>query len=303
MGKIADALDKIDALNDLNSLQVETEEFHQVPEKIVLSESISPQKGNQTRANTVKIPTGTVETRADTIETHTDTIEVSGKWDERLFKAVNTDTVLPEVFKTLRSKILHPLDGRPVPKTIMVSSSIPQEGKSFVTSNLAISFAADMDQHCLLVDCDLRHPSLARMFGIKRKFGLTDYLRDNVELNSLILKSSVQKLSILPSGQIPQNPAELLSSIRMHELIQDVSNRYHDRVVIFDSPPMLMAAESIVLAGHVDAVILVIRQAKAKKDEVQKFIDTVGEKKILGIVFNDHTTNYLDQSLVQDYGY
>ena len=227
----------------------------------------------------------------------------SGKWDERLFKGVNKDPVIPEVFKTLRAKILHPLDGRSAPKTIMVASAIPKEGKTFVTSNLGVSLATGMDQHCLLVDCDLRHPKLAHMFGIKSNFGLADYLRDQVDLSRLIVKTSVQKLSVLPSGQAPQNPSELLSSSRMQKLMQEVSSRYDDRVVIFDSPPMLVAAESIVLSGYVDAVILVIRRRKVKKDEVQKFIDSVGENKIFGIIFNDHETNYLDQSLIQGYGY
>lgn len=312
MGKIADALDKIDALNGLNTLQVEAEELQELPERGISSQSVdppqpigSPQPIVSAQPTASVQPAESAQPVAPSINSKKlpDIAEVSGKWDERLFKAVNSDTVLPEVFKTLRSKILHPLGGRPVAKTIMISSAIPQEGKSFVTSNLAISFATGMDQHCLLIDCDLRHPSLSRMFGIKRKFGLVDYLRDNIELSSLILKSSVQKLSILPSGQTPQNPAELLSSTRMEQLIQEVSSRYQDRIVIFDSPPMLMAAESIVLAGHVDAVILVIRQGRSKKDEVQKFIDTVGEEKIIGIVFNDHTMNYQDQSLVQGYGY
>ena len=89
----------------------------------------------------------------------------------------------------------------------------------------------------------------------------------------------------------------------MHTFIKEVSNRYEDRVIIFDSPPMLMAAESLVLAGQVDAIILVVRRGRAKKHEVEKFINTVDKNKILGIVFNDHISNYLDKSVVEASGY
>lgn len=281
MGKISDVLDKIDTLEEL-------ETFLEDAEKPTVSvEETSPQPYSPPIQSKMVVKQN----------------QASGKWNERLFKAVNDDTVIPEVFKTLRSKILHPLDGRPVPKTIMVASSIPREGKTFVTSNLGVSFASGMDQHCLLVDCDLRHPTLGPMFGIKNTLGLADHLRDEVDIGTLISKTSVQKLSVLPAGHAPLNPAELLSSSRMQKFIEEISSRYDDRIIIIDSPPMLMTAESIVLSGHVDGVILVIRQGKARKNEVQKCIDSVDESKILGIVFNGHTANYSDEKIVQGYGY
>jgi len=199
--------------------------------------------------------------------------------------------------------VLHPLNGRPVPKTIMIASSIPKEGKTFVTANLGISFATGLDQHCLLVDCDLRQPDLARMLGISGNVGLADYLRGDDDLSELIVKTSVQKLAVLPSGKAPLNPAELLGSLRMSSLINEISRRYDDRIVIFDSPPMLSVSESIVLAGLVDAVIVVVRRGKAKREAVQKVINSIDESKILGIVFNDHEPNFLDQSKQYGYGY
>jgi exopolysaccharide/PEP-CTERM locus tyrosine autokinase len=228
---------------------------------------------------------------------------LSGKWDERLFKAVNDDSYLPEVFKTLRSRILHPLDGEMVPKTIMITSAIPKEGKSFVSANLAISLAHGMDQHSLLVDCDLRKPTLARMFGLDNSVGLVDYLRDNVMLSELIAKTSINTLSVLTSGKSPANPAELLGSTRMSALVEELSGRYDDRIIIFDSPPLLVAAESSVLAGQVDAVILVVRQSTSGKAHIQKLIDIIGTERIMGIVFNDQSINSLQKSLVKGYGH
>ena len=157
------------------------------------------------------------------------------------------------MFKALRSRILHPLDGDTAPKTIMVTSAVPKEGKSFITANLGISLAHGMDQHSLLVDCDLRKPVLAKMFGLDNRVGLVDYLRDDVPLSELIVKTPVKTLSVLTSGKSPANPAELLGSTRMSALVDELSGRYDDRVIIFDTPPMLVAAESSVLAGQVDA--------------------------------------------------
>jgi len=225
------------------------------------------------------------------------------RWDERLYKAINDDLSLPEVFKILRSRILHPLDTTATIKTIMVTSAVPREGKSFVTANLGISLAQGVDQHSLLVDCDLRRPSLAGLFGMAENAGLVDYLRDHVKLPELIGKTVVQKLSILASGTPPDNPAELLSSSLMRSLVEELSCRYEDRIIIFDSPPMMVAAETSVLAGLVDGVILVVRQGVSRKTEIQKVIDTIGKDRIIGIVFNDHTGGFLENSYTSGYGY
>jgi len=227
---------------------------------------------------------------------------MSGKWDERLFKAINGDNTLPEVFKILRSRILHPKDGKAVPKTIMVTSATPKEGKSFITANLGISLAQGIDQHSLLVDCDLRRPALAGLFGMKTSVGLVDYLQDEMQLADLICKTSLEKLSVLPSGKPPLNPAELLSSTRMCALVEELSSRYKDRIIIFDTPPTLVAAETSVLAGQVDAVILVVRQGGASQGAVQQIIDLIGAEQILGIVFNDWNTNAFEKTLFRGYG-
>ncbi len=226
-----------------------------------------------------------------------------GVWDERLFKAVNDDIYIPEMFKIIRSRIINPKEGTTAPQTIMITSVVPKEGKSFITANLGISLARGLDQHCLLVDCDLRRPSLAGLFGIKQAQGLADYLRDGVALEDLIVKTEVNTLSILPSGTPPVNPAELLSSVRMHALINELSARYDDRIILFDSPPMLIAAEASILASHVDTVIMVVRQGKASKSQVQQFIESVGPQRILGVVFNDYAVTFLEKTLVKGYGY
>ena len=226
-----------------------------------------------------------------------------GKWDERLFKAVNDDIYLPEIFKIIRARILNPGEDLAPLKTIMVTSVVPKEGKSFITANLGISLARGLDQHCLLVDCDLRRPSLAGLFGLPQGPGLTDYLRDGVALPDLITRTEANKLSILASGAPPVNPAELLSSARMQDLIDELAARYEDRIILFDTPPMLIAAETSLLASQVDKVLLIVRQGRAGKEQVHRLIAAIGPKKILGVVFNDYTASPFERNLEKGYGY
>ncbi|THB72269.1 MAG: polysaccharide biosynthesis tyrosine autokinase, partial [Desulfobulbaceae bacterium] len=205
-------------------------------------------------------------------------------------------------FKIVRSRILHPREDRVPPRTIMITSATPGEGKTFISANLGISIALGMEHYSLMVNGDLRRPSLASMFGHYEDRGLVDYLRDHRELPSLIQKTSVEKLSLLPSGKPPVNPAELLGLSRMRDLVEELRNRYEDRIILFDSPPLSVASETSVLAHLVDGVIIVVREGGAGNVAVKKLIEEVGKKRIIGIVFNGHTTNILERSLIRGYG-
>lgn len=224
-------------------------------------------------------------------------------WNARLFTAVNENTPLPEIFKVLRSRILHSRSPEQIIKTVMVTSAVPQEGKSFVSANIGISLAQGLDQYSLLVDCDLRRPSLATLLGLSSVSGLVDNLRDDIQLSKLIMKTNIDKLSVIPSGRPPLNPSELLSSAKMKALSDELSQRYDDRIIILDTPPVMVAAESSVLSRLVDAVVLVVREGVSKKSEIQKTIDAIGKNKILGIVYNAQTNNIFDKTYSQKYSY
>jgi exopolysaccharide/PEP-CTERM locus tyrosine autokinase len=268
------------------------------------NQHINVQNDNASWLEPEKIdPSATSTTNALTASTSLSSDSPVGKWDERLFKAINEDASIPEIFKLLRSKILHPQVGEKNIRTVMVTSAVPREGKSFITANLGISLAQGLDQHSLLVDCDLRKPTLSRLLGLNQTYGLVDYLKEDMDLPDLITKTSMNKLSILPSGKPPLNPSELLSSARMKNLVNELSKRYEDRIIIFDSPPVMVAAESGVLAGLVDKVILVVREGMAQKSEIQKTIDAIGRDKILGLVYNDQTGNILNKAYSTSYGY
>ncbi len=228
----------------------------------------------------------------------------SGKWDARLVQSVNFSGEVAEAFRILRSKILVPQDGRQIPRTIMVTSVLPKEGKSFVVANLGVALAQGVDQYSLLVDCDLRLPTLAGLFGMARTPGLVDYLINKADLSTLIRKTSMEKLSILPSGIPPVNPSELLGSGRMHELVGELSERYPDRFVVFDSPPLKVASESMVLAQAVEGVVLVVRQGTSSRVLIEQAIEDIGTQKIIGVVFNGYKCNIITSALInKSYSY
>lgn len=228
-------------------------------------------------------------------------IPQTGHWDERLLKVAGFSGQLSESFRVLRSRILHPSDGERQLKTILVTSTAPGEGKSFVCANLAISLARGMDQYCLVVDCDLRRPTLAGLFGLGNEPGISEYLQKKCEVPEVIQKTSVDKLGLLSSGRPPVNPSELLGSARMEGLVQELSSRYDDRFIIFDSPPIQAASETSVLAKQVDGVVLVVRWGASGRAHVKRLVDNIGKDKIVGIVFNGFKSNIIESKVLNYY--
>ncbi len=177
----------------------------------------------------------------------------------------------------------------------MVTSAIPGDGKSFVSANLAISIAQGVEDHVLLMDCDMRRSSIHQLFGYDEVPGLSEYLSKGEPISSLLLKTIVEKLTLLPGGNLPHNPAELLSSQQMADLLAEVKSRYEDRFVIIDSPPPQLTAETHALARSVDAIVLVVRSGKTPRAVVKELVDKLGREKMLGVVLNAfkrRTPNY-----------
>jgi exopolysaccharide/PEP-CTERM locus tyrosine autokinase len=190
-----------------------------------------------------------------------------------------------EQFRMLKSQLLFPASSNR-PRSIMVTSALPGEGKSFVSANLAASVAQNINEYVLLVDCDIRKPTIHKNFGIADGPGLSDYLSSNISLSSLLLATVVDKLKILPGGRSVKNPAELLSSQKMSELFQEIASRYNDRYIIVDSPPPKLTSETSVLAKHVDGILLVVRYRSTPRKLVQDLTEMIGKEKIIGVVLN-----------------
>lgn len=190
-----------------------------------------------------------------------------------------------EQFKKLRTSILFPTAGKS-PRSILVTSAISGEGKSFVAANLAVSIAQNIDKHVLLMDCDLRMPTIHTCFGFENRPGLCEYLSGEKALDTLFLKSAVDKLTILPGGGPVSNPAELLSSGQMSKLLKDVTARYSNRYIVIDSPPPRLTAETAALARQVDGILLIIQHGTTRREHVVDLIDMLGKDKIIGVVLN-----------------
>jgi len=205
--------------------------------------------------------------------------------DENLVALLKPQSFETEQFKILRTNLLFPASGRS-PRSIMVTSTIPGEGKSFVSSNLAISIAQSIQEYVLLIDCDIRRPCVHTRFGFGNVPGLSDHLARGTPLNSLILKTAVDKLSILPGGRPPHNPSELLSSQHMSKLLQEVKNRYSDRYIVIDSPPPKLSAESSAISRQVDGVLIVVEHGRTPRNMVSDLTEMMGKEKILGVILN-----------------
>lgn len=217
--------------------------------------------------------------------------------DKNLITVLRRDSFETEMFKVLRGKITHPVDGD-APKSILITSAVSGEGKSFVAANLAVTIAEFINEHVLLMDCDLRDPCIHKRFGFPQVFGLNEYLKDGRPLSSLLLKTMVKKLSILPGGKPPHNPSEILASPKMTDLIGELKSRYADRRLIIDAPPPNVAPETIALSKQVDAILVVVRHQHTPVSLVREAIDSFQKGKILGLVIN-----HFDGGLSRHYGY
>ncbi|UXH76722.1 XrtA-associated tyrosine autokinase [Roseateles amylovorans] len=158
---------------------------------------------------------------------------------------------------------------------IMVTSALPGEGKSFTSLNLAMSIAAEFDNTVMLVDADVARPSMLRMLGLPPGPGLLDVLEKEADMSSVLIKTNVDKLTLLPSGRPHARATELLASDAMSALLDHMAKRYPDRIIIFDSPPLLLTTESRVLASHMGQIVVVVQAERTPQSAVQQAVATI----------------------------
>lgn len=202
-----------------------------------------------------------------------------------LITHVDPKSLNAEQFRTIRTNIEFAQLDKPM-KNLLVSSSIPAEGKSTIASNLAYVIA-QTDKRVLLVDADLRKPTVHRTFKLNNEQGLTTLLTNvDLKFNQVVQHSRDLNLYFLPSGPIPPNPSEILGSGRMTLLMQELG-QYFD-IVIYDAPPITAVTDPQVLATKVDGVLMVVRQGYTRKEEVKKAKEALENvnANILGYVMN-----------------
>lgn len=192
-----------------------------------------------------------------------------------------------EEYRKLKAVLVKMTYGDPFRNTMMVTSAIPGEGKSVTSLNLAISLAQEYDHTVLLIDADLRRPTVHRYLNLERKTGLSDCLLEEAQLADAIIPTGIGRLSVITAGKEVGNPGELFSSHRMKSMLDEIKHRYSDRYIIFDAPPLLPFAETRSLAHIVDGVVFVIKEEQATQTNIRDAVETLKGTNILGVVYND----------------
>lgn len=190
-----------------------------------------------------------------------------------------------EAYRTLRTNLLFSSLDTPL-RTLLITSTAPDEGKSTTVANLAVTMAQS-EQQVLLVDCDLRRPSLHTLFGLGNAVGLTSLILDQAGAESAIQRTAVPGLSLLSSGPLPPRPADILGSRRMEALLGTL--REQADIVLFDTPPILSVTDAAVLATRVDGVLLVLQAGTTRRDrarEARRLLEKV-KANIVGVVLNN----------------
>lgn len=196
----------------------------------------------------------------------------------------NPKSSISEVYRLLRTKIPFFSKDQEL-KTVMVTSSQPGEGKTTTISNLAVTYAQE-GKKVLLIDADLRKPSLHRVFSQINHQGLSSLLIGHSSIQESVQKTSIDNLWLLPSGPVPANPSELIDSSGMRELLHQIKDQYD--VILVDTPSVLSVSDSVIVSALCDGVIMVAAAGKVKKDHLKKAkeqLDHVNAR-MLGIVLN-----------------
>lgn len=203
-----------------------------------------------------------------------------------LITVSNPRSPISEAYRTLRTNLEFSSLDKPI-RSMVVTSASPEEGKSTTLANLAVVIA-QAGKKVILVDCDLRRPSLHQIFDARPTPGFTDMMRDDTLMSQPPLQETgVPNLWLLPSGTIPPNPAELLASRRMSEVITALQQ--HAEMILFDAPPVIAVTDAAVLSTKVDAVLLVISAGKTKREHAKKakaLLDKVNAR-LIGAVLNN----------------
>jgi protein-tyrosine kinase len=212
--------------------------------------------------------------------------------DIGMVTAAGGRTLLVEDFRIIKRPLLkrafaERADNAPPGNLIMITSSLPGEGKTYCAINLAMSIAMELDHTVLLVDADVARPSILRTLGLPAQRGLMDILLDDkIDLSDVMLRTNVDTLSILPAGTSTARATELLASQTMSAFVTEIANRYPDRIVIFDSPPLLLTSEAHVLATHMGQIVLVVESETTTQHAVKESLRQLEGCSNVNLIYN-----------------
>lgn len=216
---------------------------------------------------------------------------------------------IKEEYRHIKRPLLMNIDGKGATTAeranlIVVTSARPGEGKTFTACNLALSIATERNRTVLLVDADVLKPSVAKTLGFEAEHGLVDFLIDDqLELADVLVSTSMPSLTILPAGSTHHLSAELLAGDNMRRLTVEMSRRYPDRIVIFDSPPLLATTEAGILANLMGQVVMVVAAEQTLRSQVKAALSMLDPNQIIGFVLNKTRDAIVPNYYGQDYGY
>lgn len=221
----------------------------------------------------------------------------------RILMPFGPSTQLTEEFRHIKRDVLslRSVEGVAHANMIMVTSAAPGEGKTHTAINLAMSIASERDLTALLIDVDFTRPQVLARLGVSAEIGLINLLEDpSLDVSDAILRTNIESLSIIPAGPSHQRSTELLASRRMQELASEIATRYSDRIIIFDTAPLLATTEPAVLVRHVGQILVVVEAEKTSKGAINSAVDMIKDHSGIGFVLNKMRPQ-LGQSLVGGY--
>jgi len=235
--------------------------------------SLSEESGISTSTESIKYTqTRTIEVKPEILKRNRVIADSSESYDRDTFRLLRT-----QVLQRMRSKNWNAL---------AVTSARSGEGKSLVAVNLAIALAMEVNQTVLLVDLDMRRPSIHKYFDYKPDKGISDFLLHDTPMQDILINPGVDRMVVLPGREPIFNSSEMLSSPKMVALVEELKTRYPSRIVIFDLPPLLATDDALAFSPYVDSILLVAEEGKTSKEDLAQVRDILKNSTIIGTVLN-----------------
>lgn len=223
-----------------------------------------------------------------------------GALDAHLVAALAPQSLAAEQYRSLRTRLRRAENGRAI-RAIIITSPAKGDGKSLTAANLALTMAQEFQQRVLLLDADLRRPTVHRLFGVSDGPGLSDVLMGSAEIGDALIELPEHHLTVLPGGTPPGHPAELLGSAAMRRLLDTLRTRF-DRILI-DMPPVAPLADTHILAPMADGVLMIVRAGVTPKPAIERALSGLDVTKVLGLVLNETGGHAVDRQTYEGYGY
>ena len=220
--------------------------------------------------------------------------------DHHLVAALAPASLAAEQYRSLRTRIKRAEGNRSI-RTMAVTSPAKGDGKSLTAANLALTMGQEFQQRILLVDADLRRPSIHHLFGLGDRLGLTDVLMGGAELDDALVSLPEYHITILPAGTSPSHPAEMLGSAAMRRILDTVRTRF-DRILI-DMPPVAPLADVNIVAPMVDGLLMIVRAGITPKPAIERALAGLDIAKVLGLVLNESGGDLSNNQAYEGYGY